>query len=59
MNQLSKSYEANGQSITLTAQDVIDYICPLATPTEVKMFLEMCAAYGLNPYGRSPGQIQG
>lgn len=29
MNQLSKSYEANGQSITLTAQDVVDYICHL------------------------------
>lgn len=49
-NQLSKTYDANGQSITITAQDVISYICPLATPTEVKMFLEMCAAYGLNPY---------
>ena len=49
-SEIAKTYESNGQEITVTAQDVVDYICPLATPAEVKMFLEMCAAYGLNPY---------
>lgn len=52
MTEIAKTYEANGKEITVTAQDVVDYICPLATPQEVKTFLEMCAAYGMNPYTR-------
>ena len=52
MNEITKTYESNGQEITITEQDVREYICPQASPKEVKLFLEMCASYGLNPYLR-------
>lgn len=52
--------------VTLTTQDVKAYIAPNATDKEVYMFLNICKAYGLNPfkrevhfvkYGQNPGQV--
>lgn len=50
MNAIVKTYESNGREITITDKDVSEYICAQASPKEVKLFLELCAAYGLNPF---------
>jgi phage recombination protein Bet len=44
--------DAKGQSVTITAQDVKNYICPKATDKEVFMFLNIAQSYQLNPFKR-------
>ena len=39
-----------GNAIVVTQQDVMQYICPNATPQEVVFFMELCRAQRLNPF---------
>jgi len=39
-----------GEPITITAQDVKNFICPLATNQEIGIFLKMCQSLQLNPF---------
>lgn len=39
-----------GEHITITAQDVKNFICPLATEQEVAIFLKTCQSLQLNPF---------
>ena len=56
MDELAVKYEANGQEITLTKDDVKKYLvsgdASKVTDKELKMFLELCKAQGLNPFLR-------
>lgn len=56
----------DGQSITLSMDDVKQYFCSNATDKEIMVFLETARTWGLNPwkrevhlvkYGNSPAQI--
>lgn len=38
------------QVMELTQQDVINYICPEATPQEAMIFLKLCQARDINPF---------
>lgn len=52
-NELAVSYEANGEQLTITENDVRNVLgAPTATPAEIRMFLELCKAQGLNPFIR-------
>ena len=39
-----------GEPITITQQDIKDFICPLATEQEVMIFLKTCQSLQLNPF---------
>lgn len=58
MDALAVSYNANGKDLTITADDVRQYICPQATEKEIKLFLELCAAKRMNPYLREAHLIK-
>ena len=50
-NELAVTYAANGEDITVTANDVRNVLgAPTATDAEVRIFLELCKAQGLNPW---------
>lgn len=63
----SVTYKAESQSLTVTAEDVRNVLgAPTATDGEIRLFLELCKARGLNPflkeayivkYGDSPATI--
>ena len=50
MDDLAVSYKSGDQDLTITAEDVRQYICPSASIKEIKLFLELCAAKHMNPY---------
>lgn len=57
MNDLMVSYEANGTDITLTQDDIKNFIVSgddknPVTPKEMKLFMELCKAQRLNPFLR-------
>lgn len=57
MNDLMVSYEANGTDITLTQDDIKNFIVSgddknPVTPKEMKLFMELCRAQKLNPFLR-------
>lgn len=39
-----------GMPLTITFNDIIKYICPLASPQEVGIFLKTCQSLNLNPF---------
>lgn len=39
-----------GNMITVSSSDVLQYICPNATPKEVVFFMELCRSQKLNPF---------
>ncbi len=41
---------ADGQHFTVSFEDVRNFICPKATNSECKIFLETCKQYRLNPF---------
>nr|DAG25370.1 MAG TPA: RecT protein [Bacteriophage sp.] len=41
---------ADGQHFTVSFGDVRNFICPMATDAECKIFLETCKQYHLNPF---------
>lgn len=41
---------ADGEPVRITEDDVRNYICEKATRAEIKLFLETCKAYKLNPF---------
>ena len=41
---------ADGEPIRITEDDVRNYICEKASRAEIKLFLETCKAYQLNPF---------
>lgn len=40
-----------GQDMQLTSKEVVDMVCPNATPHEVELFLRYCEAHRLDPIG--------
>lgn len=50
-NELAVTYEVDGQELTVTADDVRNYIStsPNVTDKEVRAFLELCASQRLDP----------
>ncbi|GAI45441.1 unnamed protein product, partial [marine sediment metagenome] len=48
---LAKSRKAS-EKLTITAQDVTNYLCPEASKQEVALFLKVCQTEGLNPFAR-------
>lgn len=57
MSDLMVSYEANGTDITLTQDDIKNFIVSgddknPVTPKEMKLFMELCRAQKLNPFLR-------
>lgn len=66
MSDLVKYESDSGALVEITAQDVVDYICPTATAREVGLFLRLCQTQRLNPwvgeaylvkYGDKPAQM--
>jgi phage recombination protein Bet len=51
-NQVIQFKDDSGNEIRLSQQDVLQYICPNATPQEVVFFMELCRAQRLNPFIR-------
>lgn len=50
-NELAVSYETDNGQLTITENDVRNVLgAPTATPAEIRMFLELCKAQGLNPF---------
>lgn len=49
-NQSITFRDEAGSEITLTQQDVLQYVCPTAEPKEVVYFMELCRAQRLNPF---------
>ena len=54
MNELAVRYEVNGQELVLTKDDVKNYLvsgnADKVTDKELKLFMELCKAQGLNPF---------
>lgn len=54
MNELAVRYEVNGQEVVLTKDDVKKYLvsgnADKVTDKELKLFMELCKAQGLNPF---------
>ncbi len=48
--ELITTIKTQGEVINITPLDVRKYICPKATESEIRMFLALCKAQGLNPY---------
>lgn len=46
------TYKANGEDVTISFDDIKEYICPDATDAECKLFLEHCRYNRLNPFIR-------
>lgn len=55
-NLMAVNYEVDGQPIQLTQQDVMNYLvsgnADKVTDKEIKLFMELCKAQGLNPFIR-------
>lgn len=49
--EIAKFEADNGQEITVTAQDVQQFVCPDATPQELALFVSYCQAHRLDPIG--------
>jgi phage recombination protein Bet len=49
---LTKPRKKVSEKLTITAQDVTNYLCPEASPQEVALFLKTCQSEGLNPFAR-------
>jgi phage recombination protein Bet len=49
---LTKPKKKVSEKLTITAQDVTNYLCPEASPQEVALFLKTCQSEGLNPFAR-------
>ena len=49
-SQLVRFTDDAGNEIQISQADVIQYICPNATPNEVVYFMELCRAQRLNPF---------
>jgi len=49
---LTRKSKTKEQKLTITAQDVTNYLCPTASPNEVALFLKVCQTEGLNPFAR-------
>jgi len=65
-NQTIQFKDDAGNSIQISQQDVLQFICDKATPQEVTFFMELCRAQRLNPFireaylvkfGNSPAQM--
>lgn len=46
------TYQANGEAVTLSFEDVRAYLCPAANDQECKLFIELCRYNGFNPFLR-------
>lgn len=66
-NEIVQFTAESGEMVTITPNDIVQYLCPQATEKEVFMFLELCKAHKLNPwigdvylikYGDNPAQMQ-
>lgn len=66
-NEIVQFTAESGEMVTITPNDIVEYLCPQATEKEVFMFLELCKAHKLNPwigdvylikYGDNPAQMQ-
>jgi len=44
--------EYKGEKITITAEDIKNYLCPDASAQEVGIFLKTCRSLGLNPFAK-------
>jgi phage recombination protein Bet len=66
-NEIVEFKADNGALVTISADDVVKYLCPTATEKEVFMLLQLCKVHHLDPwtgdvyiikYGDEPARIQ-
>ena len=51
-NTVIQFKDESGDSIQISQQDIIERVCPTATPNEVVFFMELCRSQKLNPFKR-------